>query len=335
MTPGSELPTRVLHPVLDTYLNAAVAITGCHSYGIAHECCEYDVVVVSNETGSRTSVRVGDSFMDLFFMSEKEVLGPSDPEIAVSLASVKPVRDNSLIFSTSSSTAKAMLPENLEKAAEARLARSLKSLGRADEALSKDAVMDADFWLLSGAYDFAYAWLYSSEATPAPSHLLDQLKTNSRRNSQSYEVFSAAVGLERASRKECAERLESLSIVYDAINASEAGEADEAGSTTTKTAFDIVKSKSDFLTNAIMHVDCYCFLGLEVCAALPRVSGVQSRSLGIETDQSQIVTTLCKGDRKMIGERVIQALGLSRPSGLVEKGIEALRTEVSVLAKKI
>jgi len=333
--PGSGLPTQVLHPVLDTYLNAAVAITGCHSYGIARECCEYDVVIVSNERRSRTSVRMGGFFMDLIFMSEREVLGPSDSEIAVSLASIKPVRDNSLIFSTSSSTARAMLPESLGKAAEGRLARALKSLGRADEALSKGGLLDADFWLLSGAYDYAYAWLYSSETTPAPSHILEQLKANSRKNSQGYEAFSMAAGLERASRKECSERLDALSIVYDAINASESGEADDAGSTTTKTDFEIAKAKSDFLTNAIMHVDSYCFLGFEVCSVLPRVSGVQSRVLGIEVDQSQIVTTLCKGDQKMIGERVTQALGLSRPAGRVEEGIDALRTEVSALAKKI
>lgn len=320
---------------MDTYLNAAVAITGCHSYGIARGCCEYDVVIVSNEKGSRSSVRMGGSFIDLYFMSEKEVLGPSEPEVAVSLAYTKPVRDNSMIFSTSSSAAKAILLENLRKSAESRLAKSLKSLGRADAALSKELVGDADFWLLSAANEFAFAWLYSCETAPAPSHVLEQLKIHSNKSPRSYEAFSKAVGLEKASRGSCRERLEALSIVYDAVNASEAGEDEDVGLNATKAAFDIVRAKSDFLTNAIMHVDCYAFLGLEVCNALPLVSAVRSSALGVEIDQAQIVTSLSQGDQRIIGDRVIRGIGLTRPAQAIGNGIEGLRTEISNLAKNI
>jgi hypothetical protein len=330
-----ELPTQALHPVLDTYLNNAVAITGCHSYGIARECCEYDVIVVSNEKRSRTSVKSGAVFMDLFFMSEKEVLGPVDPELSVSLASMKPVRDNSFIFSTSSAAARAVLRENEKRSAESRLAGSLKALGRADDALSRDSVTDADFWLLSAAYEFAASWLYSAGSKPAPSHLLEQLKAHSRKSSAKFEAFSKAAGLERASRHEAAARLDALSTVFDAINTSETGESEDLGSTSTRTVFDIVRTKADFLTNAIKHVDCYSFLGFEVCSAIPLVSAAQSRAQGIEVDQARLVATLSKGEQKMVGERLIRALGLSREESVIQNGIEILREEVSHLAKNI
>ena len=334
METNRELPTQLLRPILDTYLNAGVAITGCRSYGIARPCCEYDVLVVSNETRSGVSVKKGTTFMDLFFMSEKEVLSPSDPEIAVSLASVKPVRDNSLVFSTSSSAAKAVLRENQRKSAESRLARSLKAMGRSDEGLSKGAIQDADFWLLTASYEFAFAWVYSAEDTPAPSHLLEQLKRNSRRNSGMYEAFSRAAGLERASRKDCGERVEAVSIVYDAINALEAGEPEDIGTASTKTAFDILKAKADFLTEAIRHADCYAFLGFDVCSALTALSAIQSRSQGIEVDQSLLVATLSKGGQKMLGERILRGLGLSRDDKSIREATDTLREAVSELARK-
>lgn len=333
--PGDALPTQVLHPVLDTYLNAAVAITGCHSYNIARSCCEYDVVIVSNESGSNSSVRTGDSFLDLFFMSEKEVLSPSETEVAVSLAYVKPVRDNSLVLTTGAAAAKAVLHENLRKSSEARLARSVKSLGRADDALSKNSTGDADFWLLSAAYEFSFAWLYSCGSAPAPSHLLEQLKGRSSASPGSYEAFSRAVGLENASKSSCAERLEALSVVYDAIDASDAGEGEDAGTRVNRTAFDIVRAKSDYLTRAIMHVDCYAFLGLEVCAALPLVAMVKSGGEATGIDQSRIVSSLSQGDQRMLGDRVVSGLGITREANAIGAGIEGLRTEISSLAKRI
>jgi hypothetical protein len=335
METNKELPTQVLRPILDTYLDASVAITGCQSYGIARTCCEYDVLVVNNERTPHLSVKAHSSYMDLYFMSEKEVLSPSDPEVAVSLAMVKPVRDNSLVFSTSSSAARAVLRMNQKRSAESRLATSLKALGRTDEAISKAATPDADFWLLAAGYEFALAWLYLMESTPAPSHLLDQLKENSKESPDNYEAFSLAAGLGKASRKGCADRIDGLSVIYDAINTLQSREPEDAGSVSTRTAFDILKAKADFLRDGIRHVDCYVYLGLELCRVLPVLSQIQSRTEAIEIEQSLLVGTLLKGDQKLLGERVIQGLGLSRDDKAIRAGAESLREAVSNLAKRI
>jgi hypothetical protein len=333
--PRQDLLTEILHPVLDTYLNSEVGVTGCHSYGLARECCEYDVIVVSAESRPKASVKFGNTYVDLIFMSEKEVLGPSDPEVAVSLSSVVPVRDNSLTFSTSSSTARAVLQENLKKCAETRLARSLKALVRADQALSKNDVADANFWLTAGGYEFGYAWLYSSGATPAPSHILWQLRNHVNRGSEGYVAFSKAVGLEVASRKECGERLEAIAIVQDAISASETTEPEGMDSVSARTSFEIVRSKAECLTREIMHVDCYAFLGLAMYTTVPRLSALQSKSAEADLEQAGLVASLLEGDKKLIGERVVDSLGLTRPATSIEKGIKALRDEISNLAKQI
>jgi hypothetical protein len=332
---GGGLLTQVLHPILDTYLNSAVGVTGCHSYGLAREGCEYDVVVVSVESRPKASVKIGAAYVDLFFMAEKDILSPADPEIAVSFATMVPVRDNSLTFSTGSSAAKAVLQENLDKASESRLAKSLKALVRADEALSKSRRSDANFWLDTAGYDFAYAWLYASGVAPAPSHLLSQLKALSHKSSEKYVAFSRAVGLERASRRACEDRLDAISVVQDAVTASESPEPEGMDSASARTALEIVRAKAGFMTDSIMHVDCYSFLGLVLCSVLPELSLVHSRASGTDVEQSGLVSTLSEGDHKMVGERVVRGLGLERGASTVEAGVDVLRTEVSNLAREI
>lgn len=323
---------QLLRPILDTYMDGAVALIGCHTLGIERESCEYDVAVVTNDSHPKNSVRVGGLYFDLFFMTEKEALKPSDPEVAVSMASAKTVRDNSLVISTGSAAALAVLSESAARCAGNRLAACVKAMGRADEALSKSAPQDADFWLLSAAYDFAFAWLYSLEVRPAPSHLLEQLRSHSKGSSRRYEAFSRAAGLERASRTECELRLDSVSVLFDVLDAPHA-EPEVAKPSSTRVTYQIVKQKSDQLGRTIQHADCYSFLGYQVADTVQALSRFRA-SEGIGSEQSLLVSSLSKGQERLISETVVQGLGLRRQERTLREGLSALREQVSSLAKK-
>lgn len=323
---------EVMRPVLDTYLGSAVGITGCHSYGIARECCEYDVVIVTNEQRAPTSVRMGYSYMDIAFVSEKEIMKPTDPELSVALAWLQHVRDSTLVLSTSSSANKAVLQESARRAAENRLRSTLKALGRVDESLSKGMTRDADFWLLSAAYDFACSWLLSLETPPSPSHILEQLKGRSLGRSGWFRGFSNAAGLSRASRRECAQRLDGLSIIFDVMNARLSGDQEELGPTDVKTAFEIVRQKAGYLANAIRHVDSYAYLGYEVASSLPKVSRPQTHE-ATDADRTPVITSLTEGEDRLIAESVVRSLGLTRTEAQVVHDAVLIRDAVSELAK--
>lgn len=323
---------QLLRPVLDTYSDSAVALVGCRSLGIERECCEHDVVVVSKEVRPRNTLKVGDARLDLFFLSEKEALQPSDPEIAVSMAFAKTVRDNSLLLSAGCSAAQAVLQENCRRSAQARLGASLKAMGRADGALSSGSAGDADFWLLAAAYEFAFAWLYAAEVKPAPSHLLAQLKQHAPGSSKKFEAFSAAAGLEQASRKECEARLEAISVLYDMLDAPQA-DPEATTLTSTRVTFQIVKEKAAFLNSAIQHADCYSFLGYVAAEILPEVLRKGSVPEGKEAEQSLIVSQLSKGEGKTLSDGVIAGLGLGRQERDIQSGLSALREQVSSLTR--
>lgn len=331
MKAGEATLLELLKPVLETYSDNPVALVGCRSLGIERSCCEYDLLVVSKELRPKNSVRVGDQYLDIFFTSEKEALKPSDPELAVSMAFARTVRDSALLLSSGCSAARAVLSDSSRKSAQGRLALAVKAMGRADEALSSGGAGDADFWLLAGAYEFAFAWLYSAEVKPAPSHLLGQLKDHSRGQSERFEAFSRAAGLELASRSGCDGRLESMAVLYDFLDVPKVEES--PGSGPGRVIYEIAKRKANFLIDGAQLADCYAYLGREVVEVLPTVLGSRQEAEGKVQEQSLLVSLLSRGERKVISETVIRGLGLLRTKKSIGAALGALREQVSQLAR--
>ena len=207
--------SAVLGPILDTYKDSAMAVVGCVSRDLERYSCEYDALVVTGESHPPTSLKIGDVYVDLMFITENDALRPADPEHAMSLALAKPVRDTSLILSTSSAANSAVFSESARKASRTRLASSLKTLTRAEEAASQRMQVEADFWLLAASYEFAYSWLLSKEILPSTSHLLAQLRDASHRSSTGIEDFSPGAGLRAAGSAGSAARLEGVSLHHD------------------------------------------------------------------------------------------------------------------------
>ena len=324
---------QLLRPILDTYRNSAFAVVGCHAVGMERPSCELDVVVVTNERRASSTVRIGDVFLDLVFVTERDILRPTNPEHAVSLARAKTVRDTSLVLSTSVAANLAILPASARLSSSGRLASALKSLSRASEALGKDSVLDADFWLLCASYDYAYSWLLSNEVAPSPSHLLNQLKDQSSGASKGFESFSKGAGLESASRDNCGSRLEAVGVLYDVLaGGNERGgkEGRGVGAAWSKAKLDCVGSKAKDLGEMIDHAECYSYLGTEMLNALRELAfrerGRSRKVLG--------PAGLVAGRERLLGERLLKDLGLAREKDIIIEGVELVRTQVSSLARR-
>ena len=312
---GSHVPAAtVLRPILDTYLDSAMALVGCRSKGIERYSCEFDVEVVTGERRPPTSLRLGGSFVDVFFALEREVLGPPNPEFALSLALAKPVRDTSLILSTSSASNLATLSESAKKASETRLASALKILGRAEAALSKKAVTDADFWLLAASYEYAYALLLSCEVLPSPSHMLSQLRGVAKGRSRGFEGVSLGTGLEAAGRAGCGARLEGVTVLHDLLREG------ASASGWPKVRTEIVTGKSDELVTRTELAECYSYLGQEL---VDGIMGILKNSPG------RTLTSLTTGEDRLLGERLTRQLGLARTSKAIGEGVAVIKERIS------
>jgi hypothetical protein len=324
----------LLRPVLDTYRDAAVAVVGCHAAGISRESCEVDAVVVTNERRNPNTIRLAGTYCDLYFISEKEALRPTDPEVAASLAQSKVVRDTSLTLSTSVAANQAVFEENSKRCSRQRLAACLKALGRTDEALSRKRTSDADYWVLSASYDYAYSWLYSLEVIPAPSHLLRQLKENSKGRAVDFGAFAKGAGLEMSSRRECSSRLEGLSLLYDLLST---GRSDIDGTqpSSSDKSFQVVKGKAKEMADLKQHTDSYSFLGYEVTRLLLMVERAHHPG-GLSRERSQwLVSSLSDEKQGLLSNRLIRDLGLTRSGDDVKEALELLKGRAARLARGI
>ncbi len=324
----------LLRPILDTYKDSAVAVVGCNATGMARESCELDVYLISNDVRPATSVKLGDTFCDLYFLSEREALKPSDPEVAISLAQAKPVKDTSLVLSTSMAAATAVVNENARRASQARLASCLKALGRAEESLSMGRSDDANYWVLSASYSFASAWLLAREMIPSPSHLLDQLRELSKDNPRNFEAFTHAAGLEHASRKSCAERLDGLFLLYDLMASRQMGPQDGSG-TFSEVSFQIVKRKAEQLGDLSDHAECYSFLGRQVMELLFAVSVARLPKGNASARGQALLSSLTDEDRGLLSRSLVRELGLGRKKEELRESLDVMKEQVSKLARKI
>jgi hypothetical protein len=271
--------------------------------------------------------------MDLIFIDEKRALKPPDPEFAASMALVQPVRDSSLLISTSSSAAAAVFSDSCKRSTRVRLASALKSLGRSDDALSKGSAREADYWLLAASYDFAHALLYSREVIPSRSHIIGQLKGLPRGTARSFEAYSLGAGLEKSSRASCASRLEGVAVLQDVLRGNQ--EAGRAGSGTWSEArLQIVQAKAQELSTRMEHAESYSFLGQEVVQGILEAAKSPSMPEPKRPGKTVDVGHVFAGGRQLLGDRLLKELGLNRGASIVSGSIAVLRDQVSALAKK-
>jgi hypothetical protein len=294
-------------------------------------------MVVTPEERPSTTVRAGGTYFDIFFVSEKSMMNPSNYELAVAMSSIVHLRDSTLVLSTSSSAAKAMLNENAKRSAESRLGSALKALGRVDEGLSGGSPRDADFWLASAGYDYYFASSFAATVLPAPSHALAQMKELSKRGRTNFESWSRAAALEHASKNSCERRLEGLSIIYDIIrtNYVENEGVRNFERFSSEAAFEVVDAKARFFLSSMQSVDSFAYLGYESVLAFLALQQLHSIQNSSEPNYTAIITDLTRGPDRIISEEVVKSIGLNRTERSIRANADILRESVSDLAKRI
>lgn len=339
---STDLIVRTITPAMKTFPTNEIAIIGCHAGTMARHSCEYDLLVIDRDPIPEKVIGVGDSFARLTFRNEFEVREPK-PELAVALAKAIPLRDNSLLLASAVSDSVRNFSSNCSVLTESHLAASLKALGRVDELLLAKETREADFWLLSAAYHFAFAELLSYEVIPSPSHLLSQMKGLPRRDGEratrgsSFESWAGGAGLELASKTSCENRLEALSVVYDVLKTSAMSTETlpEIGRYQDPDAFTIVRLKTTELVNSMQSVECFSFLGWETIRSIVDLYSLHAVRLSISKDYISTIRDLTVGKDRLISEEVLKSLGLVRSIEILESASASLKTSVNALAKKM
>lgn len=327
---------RTILPALKTFPTNEIAIIGCHASGYARVSCEYDLLVIGRDPIPEKIVSVGGSYAKLIFRNERELRQPT-PELSVALSSGVPLRDSSLLLASAIADAKSNFKHNCVTLMESHLATSLKAISRVDELLAAGEFREADFWLLSAAYEYAYSELLNSEIVPAPSHLLGQMKALPGKRADSFSAWADACGLELASRASCENRLESLSVVFDVLRTSSGAPEllPQTGRYLDAEAFTVLRRKAEELIGSMQSVDCFSYLGKESVRSLSDLYLLHAAHLSKETEYISTIRDLAVGKDRLISEEVLKSMGLVRTPEILTNSTEGLKRSVSLLAKKI
>ncbi|HKT22654.1 MAG TPA: hypothetical protein VJR06_08610, partial [Nitrososphaerales archaeon] len=138
-----------------------------------------------------------------------------------------------------------------------------------------------------------------------------------------FEGFSIGAGLESATRTGCGTRLDGLAVLQDLIR-------EGSGSVTAESEWsevrpEILDAKARELVTRAELAECYSFLGQELVDDFLAVQRLHpKRSIG----------SLASGGNKLLGERLMRQLGLSRNEEAVRAGLDILRRQVNLLTRK-
>ncbi len=329
--------TQSILPALKTYSGTSIAVTGCHAARSSRESCEYDLLVVGEELLAAKSIRVKNLYADLIFVREKDIRQVSDPEFAVTLSTLVPLRDNEWVLATASSQAKKSMKESSSRASKNRLSLALKALGRVDENLTEGKLEGADFWLLSAGYDFSLSMLYSGGTIASPSHLLSKMKKGSKRPNSRFKEWADSVGLQFASRETSENRLGGLTVLYDILRTVEldGSLARPLARYRSKETEEIVKRKASYLLDTLLSTESFAYLGYELVRTMVDLLRYQAARLGREPVYQEIIESLTTGSDRLLSERVIRSLGLVRSKEMLMTGSQSLRESIAQQAKGI
>ncbi len=321
---------------LKTFPTNDIAIIGCHAMNLGRQSCEYDLLIVNQDPIPEKIIEVAGVYARLIFRNERDVRQP-DTELALTLASAVPLRDSSFLLAGATSDCKRGFVENCRKSMETRLASSLKSLARADELIAEKETREADLSLLSAARDFGYSELLMNGRIPSPSHILAQLKALPKRRPSAFKPWADAFGLELASRASCENRLEALSVIYDAVRTSGVGAETDSrfGRYRELDAVRVLEMKTAELLGSMRSADCYAYLGQEVVQCLFDLYTLHVSKLAKEKDYSRVVRELTVGEDRLISEELLESLGLVRSPEMIQIATLGLKSAVSSLAKKM
>jgi hypothetical protein len=318
----SKNTLQLLTPILDIYKDEPIGIVGCNSSQISRDSCEYDILVVGEKNTPKT-LKVGNTYFDVVFMDEKELLSTKDAETSLSLASMIIVRDTTFSLSTAYSFHRAISNQSTKKSVERRLALSLKSIARSEEALSRGLEMDSDFWLTYSSYNLAFSWILSKGMIPSPSHILEQTKKIAKLSPPRFQSLSEGLFLTNAGKKTCLARLQALSLIMDTLEntpSSSKGYIED---------FELIKKKSMYLLENKFSVECFSYLGLKIAEYIMMTCSC------FGGDEQTFPLNFLTDELKLISKDILGQFCFSRKKEVLGPSIDSLKSHIMKFAKTV
>ncbi|MFQ5941313.1 MAG: hypothetical protein ACE5KA_06420 [Nitrososphaerales archaeon] len=224
------------------YEKFPIALTGCRTTDVALDCCEYDFVVLSEET-THELLYADDNYAEIHTVQKTQnihALGPL-------LQNMEILSDPSWALATLGKDIAIVMQKALAVYAKNFTMDALFFANRSREVAEVNTLLSA-LWLKCAAYCYLEAVIAKNGSRPMPTHMLSQIRSlRENIDREGITIASTCLGLERANRSSVSRCMEAAIALNESI--------------TENHTTPIVSRKAHFLLESGMYADCYFYLG--------------------------------------------------------------------------
>jgi len=243
---ATSIPEPVENYARET-IRGPVALIGCRTTEVSHDCCEYDLAVISDEIRGNKVINVEGHSVELLYLG-------SDPRyhvVELHDMAILGDTDKFLLASAMKEVTHEKYRKTLSAAGRKSLIGSLLCQRKMIESEGHPAV--AAMWAKLASYRFIAGVLELSGKRPMPLHELEQVRQTDSPASVADGMQAAldCIGMERATRPAISRSLE-------AVRELKSKEFDGK----------LVISKIEYLLERQMLADCYYYMGRAAAESL-------------------------------------------------------------------
>jgi len=310
-----------------------IGITGCRSSGEPHPTCEYNYLIV-HQGATRIERRISkNNFIELLFLDKNIVQNASDNKIMLALVDMNVISDPRWDLIPIVHKIKANRSKHLQQYAKNVLFKSLSYLGRSKDSIDRVNTLEAGFWLLCSANNFARATIALGNKVPHDTHLLNEFRSEIIKKPGMFDIWSDASGVNLATKVSVARRLEafreilqvgrifSYSLIFnDHIN-----------------AYKFTEATSNYLVKSHAILDAHCYLGLEITKAIEELYEFKCRINDKPPLFHEMFSQLTVNSKplKKISRQTILLMGINSEKQKIKKYNASLKHLIQKFVKAI
>lgn len=295
--------------------DSAIGLTGCYSSRESYATCEYDYIIIKEGRKKIERRLINNNFVEIIFLNKQSIQEIKDFKLIFAFLDMNVISDPYWDLIPIVANIKSVSSKHLSKYANQSLFKSLSNMGRFNEAINANNLLDAGFWLLNSANIFASAIIALNGKIPRSSHILQEFRLNSPESLNVFELWSEVSDLNFATKVSVTRRLDAIrevlkigSVFYDSIFFSQH-----------KYAYLIIEAKCNYLIKTHSVVDAYCYLGFELTKSIEKLYELQCQKKGKAPLFHEIVKQLNIQEKfsKKLSTQTIRLIGINSDEQLL------------------
>lgn len=306
---SKKIGFEIAEQLKNEFPKSAIGLIGCYSSREFYFACEYDFLIIQEGTKKIERRLINNNFVEIIFINKKSVQNINNFKMIFAFLDMNVISDPHWDLIPTVASIKSESSKHLSKYAKQSLFESLSNIGRFNDAINVNNLLDAGFWLLNSANIFASAIIALNGKIPRNSHILQEFRKNIPNSLNIFELWSEVEGLNFATTVSVTRRLDAIREVLKIGSIF----SDSNIFSQHEYAYLIIEAKSNYLVKTHSVLDAYCYLGLELTKSIEKLYELQCQKKGNAPLFHEMIKQLNiqENSLKKISTQTIRLIGIN------------------------